>query len=383
MANSKTNSFQETIHVALGARSYDIRIRRGLLKDLGAELTRLRRTGKVGVITDRNLAGHYLKPVMRVLKAAGFTVVPMILPPGERTKTLRSIATVMDALVDARFERSSTLVALGGGVIGDLTGFAAAIYQRGISFVQVPTSLVAQVDSSVGGKTGVDHPKGKNLIGAFNQPQAVLIDPATLRTLPAREWVAGLAEVIKYGVIADLPFFEYVEQHIDRILKLDDEAVAHIVKRSCEIKAQVVSEDEREADRRRILNFGHTIGHALESLGGYKGLIHGEAVAVGMVYEADLARHLGYCTQDVVDRLRRVVEAAGLPARLPDVSFQDLWNAMQQDKKVSAGTIYCVVPDSLGTVRVVALAKAETRAWFMATRRQPRRSAAVSTGRRR
>ncbi|MBS0168796.1 MAG: 3-dehydroquinate synthase [Nitrospira sp.] len=384
MANSKTNSFQETIHVALGARSYDIRIRRGLLKDLGAELTRLRRTGKVGVITDRNLARHYLKSVMRLLKTAGFTVVPMILPPGERTKTLRSIAKVMDTLVDARFERSSTLLALGGGVIGDLTGFAAAIYQRGIPFVQVPTSLVAQVDSSVGGKTGVDHPKGKNLIGAFNQPQAVLIDPAILRTLPTREWIAGLAEVIKYGVIADLPFFEYVEQHIDRILKLDDEAVAHIVKRSCEIKAQVVSEDECEADRRRILNFGHTIGHALESLGGYKGLIHGEAVAVGMVYEADLARHLGYCTQEVVDRVRRVVEAAGLPARLPDVSFPDLWNAMQQDKKVSAGTIYCVVPDSLGTVRVVALAKAETRAWFTTIRRrESRRSAAIATGRRR
>lgn len=384
MANSKTDSSEQTIHVALGARSYDIRIRRGLVNDLGLELTRLRRTGKVGVITDRNLASRYLKPVMRVLKAAGFTVVPIILPPGERTKTLRSIATVMDALVEARFERSSTLLALGGGVIGDLTGFAAAIYQRGIPFVQVPTSLVAQVDSSVGGKTGVDHPKGKNLIGAFNQPQAVLIDPATLRTLPVREWVAGLAEVIKYGVIADLLFFEYLEQHIDQILKLDDESVAHIVKRSCEIKAQVVSEDEREADRRRILNFGHTIGHALESLGGYKGLIHGEAVAVGMVYEADLARHLGYCTQDVVDRLRRMVEVAGLPARLPDVSFQDLWNAMQQDKKVSAGTIFCVVPDSLGTVRVVALAKAETRAWFMtARRREPRRRAAVITGRRR
>ncbi len=375
---------QQTIHVALGTRSYDILIRRGLVNDLGTELSRLRRRGKVGVITDRNLAGHYLKPVMRVLKAAGFTVVPIILPPGERTKTLRSIATVMDSLVDARFERSSTLLALGGGVIGDLTGFAAAIYQRGIPFVQVPTSLVAQVDSSVGGKTGVDHPKGKNLIGAFNQPQAVLIDPATLRTLPAREWIAGLAEVIKYGVIADSSFFEYLEQHIDRILKLEDEAVAHIVRRSCEIKARVVSEDEREADRRRILNFGHTIGHALESLGGYKGLIHGEAVAVGMVYEADLARHLGYCTQDVVDRLRCLVEAAGLPARLPDVSFHDLWAAMQQDKKVSAGTIYCVVPDSVGTVRVVALAKPETRAWFTTIRRrEPRRRAAVATRRRR
>lgn len=252
-----------------------------------------------------------------------------------------------------------------------------------IPFVQVPTSLVAQVDSSVGGKTGVDHPKGKNLIGAFNQPKAVLIDPATLHTLPPREWVAGLAEVIKYGVIADAPFFEYLEQHMARILTLDDVVVAHIVRRSCEIKAEVVSEDEREADRRRILNFGHTIGHALESLGGYKGLIHGEAVAVGMVYEADLARHLGYCGQEVVDRLRRLVEASGLPARMPDVTFQDLWSAMQQDKKVSAGTVYCVVPESIGAVRVVALPQQETRAWFATVRRREPRVRSAVAGRRR
>jgi len=383
MEKDKTDMALQIIHVALGTRSYDIRIRRGLVNDLGVELTRLCRIGKVGVITDRNLVSHYLKPVMRALKAAGFTVIPIILPPGERTKTLRSIAKVMDALVEARFERSSTLLALGGGVVGDLTGFAAAIYQRGIPFVQVPTSLVAQVDSSVGGKTGVDHPKGKNLIGAFNQPQAVLIDPTTLHTLPPREWVAGLAEVIKYGVIADAPFFEYLEQHIQQILTLDDGAVAHIVGRSCEIKAEVVSEDEREADRRRILNFGHTIGHALESLGGYKGLIHGEAVAVGMVYEADLARHLGYCSQDVVDRLRRLVEASGLSARLPDVTFHDLWSAMQQDKKVSAGTVYCVVPESIGAVRVVALPKQETRAWFATVRRREPRVRSAVAGRRR
>ncbi len=373
MAKSKTDMPQETIQVELGARSYDILIRHGLLKEVGVELTRLRRVGKVGVVTDRNLAGHYLKPVTRALNAAGYTVVPIVLPPGEKTKTLRSIGTVMDALVNARFERSSTLLALGGGVIGDITGFAAAIYQRGIPFVQVPTSLVAQVDSSVGGKTGVDHPKGKNLIGAFNQPRAVLIDPATLRTLPAREWIAGLAEVIKYGVIEDAALFEYLEQHIAPILTLSDAPVAHIVKRSCEIKAQVVSDDEREADRRRILNFGHTIGHALESLGGYRGLIHGEAVAVGMVYEADLARHLGHCDQDVVTRVRALVEAAGLPARMPNVTFRALWDAMQQDKKVSAGTVYCVVPEWIGSVRIVPLAKERTRAWFETVRvREPR-----------
>jgi 3-dehydroquinate synthase len=224
------------------------------------------------------------------------------------------------------------------------------------------------VDSSVGGKTGVDHPKGKNLIGAFNQPRAVLIDPATLRTLPEREWIAGLAEVIKYGVIEDEEFFEYVERHMPAVLALSDAPVTHIVKRSCEIKARVVSEDEHEADRRRILNFGHTIGHALESLGGYRGLIHGEAVAVGMVYEADLARHLGYCDQAVVTRLRTLIEAAGLPVRIPNVPFRALWDAMQQDKKVSAGTVYCVVPERIGSVRIVPLAKEETRAWYATIR---------------
>jgi len=359
---------REIIHLKLGARSYDVQIGRGLLQDVGIELTRLRCSGKVGVVTDRNLAAHYLKPVARALKAADYRVVPIVLPPGERTKTLRSIGTVMDALVQARFERSSTLLALGGGVIGDITGFAAAIYQRGIPFVQVPTSLVAQVDSSVGGKTGVDHPKGKNLIGAFNQPRAVLIDPATLRTLPEREWIAGLAEVIKYGVIEDEVFFEYLEQHMPPILTLSDAPVTHIVKRSCEIKARVVSEDEREADRRRILNFGHTIGHALESLGGYRGLIHGEAVAVGMVYEADLARHLGYCDQGVVTRLRTLIAAAGLPIRMPNVPFRALWDAMQQDKKVSAGTVYCVIPERIGSVQIVPLAKEETRAWYATIR---------------
>ena len=359
---------QQTIHVELGARSYAILIRRNLLEFVGEELLRLGCSGKVGVVTDRNLAGRYLKRVSRALKTAGYAVVPIVLAPGERTKTLRSITTIMDTLVDAKFERTSTLLALGGGVIGDLTGFAAAIYQRGIPFVQVPTSLVAQVDSSVGGKTGVDHPKGKNLIGAFNQPRAVLIDPATLTSLPPREWKAGLGEVIKYGVIADEAFFQYLEQHIEPILKLDHVIVAQIVKRSCEIKAQVVSEDEREADRRRILNFGHTIGHALESLGGYRGLIHGEAVAIGMIYEADLARHLRLCGDDVVNRLRALVKAAGLPTCLPRGTFSALWRAMQQDKKVSAGTVYCVVPERIGSVRIVPLERDKTRAWFDAVR---------------
>src|SRR5574338_757768 len=229
-----------TVPVELGERSYRILIGRGLLSDVGAILKQLQRTGKVGIITDRNLARRYLKPVTHSVAEAGYRPIAVVLPPGERTKSLRTISHILDELVRRKFERGSTLVALGGGVIGDLTGFAAAIYLRGIPFIQLPTSLVAQVDSSVGGKTGVDHPKGKNLIGAFNQPRAVLIDPATLETLPPREWVAGLAEVIKYGVIADETFFEYLERNIAFLLKLEEEPVAHIVKRSCEIKAQVV-----------------------------------------------------------------------------------------------------------------------------------------------
>jgi 3-dehydroquinate synthase len=281
----------------------------------------------------------------------------------------------MDVLVKSRFERKSTLIALGGGVIGDVTGFAAAIYQRGIPFIQVPTSLVAQVDSSVGGKTGIDHPKGKNLIGAFNQPRAVLIDPMTLKTLPEREWLAGLAEVIKYGIIADETFFGYLESNMNRIINLDQDAAATIVKRSCEIKAEVVSKDERESDRRRILNFGHTIGHALESLAGYRGLIHGEAVGIGMVQEASLARHLGLCDQDTVDRISSLVRAASLPSAMPRVTFSSLWTAMQLDKKVSDGTVYCVLPERIGAVKIMPLEKDAMRDWFQSAAVARKRSA--------
>ena len=380
MTDILTDTFRQTIRVDLGARSYPILIQANLLKTLGDELQQLGCSGKVGIVTDRHLADLYLSGATRHLKRAGYTVVPIVLAPGEQTKTLRSIASIVDVLVNARFERTSTLLALGGGVIGDLTGFAAAIYQRGIPFVQVPTSLVAQVDSSVGGKTGVDHPKGKNLIGAFNQPRAVLIDPRTLASLPAREWKAGLGEVIKYGVIADTTFFDYLERHVESIVKLEQAATVQIIKRSCEIKAQVVSEDERESDRRRILNFGHTIGHALESLAGYRGLIHGEAVGIGMVYEADLARYLGICEESVVTRIRSLVASVGLPVSLPRVSFGALWGAMQQDKKVSAGTVYCVVPERIGFVRIVALEKERVRSWFNTTRRrEPRRKTASST----
>jgi len=300
------------------------------------------------------------------------------LPPGERTKTLGTIAKILDALAKHKFERQSLLLALGGGVIGDVTGFAAAIYQRGIPFVQVPTTLVAQVDSSVGGKTGVDHRLGKNLIGAFYQPRAVLIDPLTLRTLPRREWIAGLAEVIKYGIIADEEFFAFLEQEIPALLKLDEEPVIHAIKRSCEIKAQVVAADERESDRRRILNYGHTIGHALESLAGYRGLIHGEAVGVGLVQEAELACYMGLCGREVVERIRSLVQRAGLSEQVSQASFTSLWGAMQHDKKVVGGRVIGVWPVRIGEVVIRPIEQQVCAAWFQ---RKHGRGSRPSSGR--
>jgi 3-dehydroquinate synthase len=301
---------------------------------------------------------------LRSLKRAGYEARLLVLSGGERGKTLRAVSGILDELAAARFERGSSLVALGGGVVGDVAGFAAALYVRGIPFVQVPTTLVAQVDSSVGGKTGVNHRLGKNLIGAFHQPRAVLIDPATLTSLPPREWTAGLAEVIKYGVIADESFFAFLERQMPAIRKMDEEPVLRLIARSCEIKAEVVGADERESDRRRILNYGHTIGHALEALGRYRALLHGEAVAIGMVQEADLARHLGLCSDEVVARQRALVREAGLPDRAPAVSFVELWAAMQHDKKVAQGRVHCVLPRHIGEVVVAPLERAQVRGWF-------------------
>src|SRR6187549_2831815 len=307
----------QRIPVSLGERSYEIVLEPGSSRTLGDRLKPLIQIGKIGIITDRHVARHYLKPTVESLRQAGLDPVSIVLPPGERTKTLATVARILDVLATHRFERRSMLLALGGGVVGDMAGFAALIYQRGIPYVQVPTTLVAQVDSSVGGKTGVDHRLGKNLIGAFHQPKAVIIDPFILHTLPRREWVAGLAEVIKYGIIADETFFSFIEASLPDLLKLEVQAVMRTVARSCEIKAEVVAKDERESDRRRILNYGHTIGHALESLGGYRRLVHGEAVGIGLVAEAELAVDLGLCESEVATRIRRLVRAAGLPDRMP------------------------------------------------------------------
>jgi 3-dehydroquinate synthase len=355
---------EQIVPMTLGERSYDIVLHPGLLATVGDRLSAHTTSPKIGVVTDRHVARHYLQRTLRSLRKAGYDPTPIILPPGERTKTLGTIAKILDVLVRHKFERQSLLLALGGGVIGDVTGFAAAIYQRGIPFVQVPTTLVAQVDSSVGGKTGVDHRLGKNLIGAFYQPRAVLIDPLTLRTLPRREWIAGLAEVIKYGIIADEEFFAFLEREIPALLKLEEEPVIHVIKRSCEIKAQVVATDERESDRRRILNYGHTIGHALESLAGYRGLIHGEAVGIGLVQEAELACHMGLCGREVVERIRGLVQRAGLSEQISQASFTSLWGAMQHDKKVVGGRVIGVWPVRIGEVVIRPIEQQVCAEWF-------------------
>ncbi|HJT20387.1 MAG TPA: 3-dehydroquinate synthase [Nitrospira sp.] len=348
----------------LGERSYDIIVRTGLLRSLGADIARLTKGPLVGIVTDQHVARHYLKEVGRSLRREGLEPIPIVLRSGERSKTLNTVRAILDSLAEHRFERQSLMLALGGGVVGDLAGFAAAIYHRGISFVQVPTSLVAQVDSSVGGKTGVDHRLGKNLIGAFHQPRTVLIDPDTLRTLPQRELRAGMAEIIKYGVIADEEFFAFLEDAMPALLNLDAEMVLRTIARCCEIKAQIVGEDERESDRRRVLNYGHTIGHALESLGGYRQLIHGEAVGIGLVQEADLARQMGLCKPEVVERIKTLVGRAGLSDRMPDMSFSSLWGAMQHDKKVIGGQVMGVWPLRIGEVVIRPLEKPVCADWY-------------------
>jgi 3-dehydroquinate synthase len=359
-----SKTLEHIVPVALGDRSYDVVIQPGLLTTVGERLVKVSQSRKVGVVTDRHVARYYLPETLRSLRNAGFEPAPIVLAPGERTKTFSTVGAILDVLAKKKFERNSVLIALGGGVVGDLTGFAAAIYQRGIPFVQIPTTLVAQVDSSVGGKTGVDHPLGKNLFGAFHQPRAVFVDPGTLRTLPRRECVAGIAEVIKYGIIADEAFFAFLEQSVASLLQLEEWTVLRVIARSCEIKAQVVADDERESDHRRILNYGHTIGHALESLAGYRGMIHGEAVGVGLVQEADLAHHLGLCELDVVERIRSLVGRAGLSESLPGVSFRSLWAAMQHDKKVMAGQVVGVWPVRIGEVVIRPLDQRACEAWY-------------------
>ena len=342
----------DRVHVDLADRGYDIIIQAGLLDQAGECLRPLAKSANAVVVTNTVVNRLYGSRLTRSLQTAGFRASVICLPDGERTKSLRWVSAILDELVRRRYERTTVLLALGGGVVGDLAGFAAAVYLRGIPFVQVPTTLVAQVDSSIGGKTGVNHPLGKNLIGSFYQPQLVLSDPDVLHTLPAREYRAGLAEVIKYGVIADARLFKFLETGMQGILNFDPAAVHHIIQSSSASKATVVSQDEREGDRRRILNFGHTLGHALETVTKYRRYRHGEAVAIGMVVAARLAVQLGLANTRVAARIYDLVHKAGLPDQLPPYPAAALLRAMRQDKKVRDQRIHFVLPDRIGHVSV-------------------------------
>jgi 3-dehydroquinate synthase len=335
-----------TLKVDLGVRSYPIHIGRGLLAS--AELLRPAITGsRVMVVTNTTVGSLYLDRVLALL--APWQPVSVVLPDGEQYKTLEVLNRIFTALLENRCDRKTTLVALGGGVVGDMTGFAAATYQRGVSFIQIPTTLLAQVDSSVGGKTGVNHALGKNMIGAFHQPNVVLIDTDTLNTLPDKELSAGLAEVIKYGLIGDSEFFAWLEQNMDRLLKRDPEALAYAIERSCADKARVVAADEREAGQRALLNLGHTFGHAIETGAGYGNWLHGEAVAAGMCMAADLSRRLGWLEHEEVTRIEVLVRRARLPTRAPkSLTSNQLRELMSVDKKVEAGKLKLVLPKGLG-----------------------------------
>ena len=350
----------KTLTVNLGDRSYPIYVGDGILGRLGEFLQRAGLRGKVVVVTNPTVARLYLDPVNEILARAGFASVSVLVPDGEEHKNLDSLAMIYDHLVRARLERKSSVVALGGGVVGDLAGFAAATYLRGLPYVQVPTTLLAQVDSSVGGKTGVNHREGKNLIGAFYQPRLVLIDVHVLDTLPRRELVAGLAEVIKYGIIEDAELFHVLEDKIERLIHLDRELLIRVIATSCAIKARVVEQDEREDDYRAVLNFGHTLGHALEAATGYSEFLHGEAVGVGIAKATAISARQGFCDRRSLERIRGLIEKAGLPADLPkSVTVENLIQGLEVDKKSTGGKIKFVMCAGIGKTRFHSLSPAE------------------------
>lgn len=336
----------KTLRVELGERSYPIYIGSGLLGRSDLLMPHL--VGRQAmVVSNETVAPLYLRRVLEALREAECEAV--VLPDGEQYKTLETTNLVFDALLEHRFSRQATLVALGGGVVGDITGFAAACYQRGIAFVQVPTTLLAQVDSSVGGKTGVNHPLGKNMIGAFHQPQCVVADTGTLNTLPERELRAGLAEVIKYGLIRDAEFFVWLEANMDALLQREPDALAYAIECSCRNKAEIVAEDERERGQRALLNLGHTFGHAIETGMGYGTWLHGEAVAVGMVMATDLSRRMGLLEESDVKRVEELIQRARLPVRSPEqIEPARFLELMAVDKKVVGGRIRLVLLQAIG-----------------------------------
>jgi len=343
----------KNIKVELAERSYDISIGSNILEGIGERLLIFSLSPKISLISNPTVFALYGELVTSSIKKAGFDLHTVILPDGEEYKDIIQVQHIYDELLKQKLDRSSGLIALGGGVIGDITGFAASTYMRGISYIQVPTTLLAQVDSSVGGKTGVNHRLGKNMIGTFWQPGLVWIDVETLKSLPKRQLLAGLAEVIKYGVIYDSELFAFLELNREKVLNVDNGAIMHIIKRSCEIKADIVSKDEREAGLRAVLNYGHTIGHAIETATGYTRYLHGEGVAIGMYLEARLSQLLGLVDQDHVLRIKALLDFYGLPSELPDdIDKNSILLSMQLDKKTVAGTLKFVLPEKIGKVRI-------------------------------
>ena len=350
---AQLRNIMEKIRVELAERSYNIYIGSGILGDIGERLRLFDLSPKIAVVSNPTVFSLYGNSLSDSIQEAGSDLLTVSIPDGEEFKDLVWLQHLYDALLGHRLDRSSALLALGGGVIGDIAGFAASTYMRGIACIQVPTTLLAQVDSSVGGKTGVNHKLGKNMIGTFWQPRIVWIDTDTLKTLPERELLAGLAEVIKYGVIRDEELFAFLEQNREKILEFDSEALAYIIQRSCEIKAEVVSKDERESGLRAILNYGHTTGHAIETATGYTRFLHGEAVAIGMYLEAQLAQMLDVLESDDVRRIKALLTAYGLPSEIPpDIPTEDLISSMKLDKKSVAGALKFILPERIGKVKI-------------------------------
>lgn len=337
----------QTLKVELADRSYPIHIGKNLISDASLILPYLKRK-HVAIVTNTTVAPLYLAQLSQSLQAAGVTVIAIILPDGEAYKNSATLNTIYDTLLQNRCERSTTLIALGGGVIGDLTGYAAATYLRGVPFIQIPTTLLSQVDSSVGGKTGINHPLGKNMIGAFYQPQLVLADIDTLQTLPAREFAAGMAEIIKYGLIRDAEFFDWLELNMASLMQLDEATLSYAIFRSCQNKADVVAKDEHEQGDRALLNLGHTFGHAIENAMGYGVWLHGEAVAVGSMMAADLSRRMGWLSESEVTRIQNSFVAANLPVTAPKLGVDRYLDLMGLDKKVENGKIRLILQQGIG-----------------------------------
>jgi 3-dehydroquinate synthase len=340
-----------TLTVALGERSYPIHIGAGLIAQAELIVPALPQK-RVAIVTNETVAPLYLERFATALREAGVEPLAIVVPDGETHKEWSTLNRIFDALIEQRCERRTTIAALGGGVIGDLAGFAAALYQRGVPYVQVPTTLLAQVDSAVGGKTAINHRLGKNMIGAFYQPRVVLADTDTLATLPERELAAGIAEIIKYGLIRDRAFFEWLEAHVERLVARESEALAYAIERSCRNKAEVVARDERESGERALLNFGHTFGHAIEAGLGYGQWLHGEAVAAGMVLAARVSAHMGLIGEGELERVRRILGRAKLPVDAPHLGAARYLDLMGRDKKVSGGRLQFVLLKSIGSAFV-------------------------------